>query len=99
MPRRLRRLPALALGDGLRLLIADTWRARLVGLAGLRRPPPDVALLLARCRCVHTAGMRWPLDLIWLDAEGGVARVDRAVPPWRVRRCRSARAVIELPAL
>jgi uncharacterized membrane protein (UPF0127 family) len=69
---------------------------RLVGLA-LRRDR-GIALLLTRCRSVHTFGMRFPLDLVWLDATGSVVRVDRDVPPCRVRSCRRARSVLELSA-
>ena len=43
--------------------------------------------------------MRFPLDLYWIDHTGEVVRVDRAVPPWRVRRCAGARSVIEVPVL
>jgi uncharacterized membrane protein (UPF0127 family) len=43
--------------------------------------------------------MCFPLDLFWLDARGEIVRVDRRVPPWRVRRCGEARCVIEVPAL
>jgi uncharacterized membrane protein (UPF0127 family) len=42
--------------------------------------------------------MRFPLDLIWLDADGAVVRVDRDVPPRRHRGCARARAVIETRA-
>src|SRR3954468_22065030 len=63
---------------------------RLVGLA-LRRDR-GVALLLPRCRSVHTFGMRFALDLVWLDGAGEVVRVDRGVPPYRVRSCRGARS-------
>jgi uncharacterized protein len=76
--------------------IADTFRARLRGLA-LRREPPDHALLLPRTRAVHTFGMRFALDLVWLDAQGEVLRVDRAVPPRRLRYCAGAAAVLEVP--
>ncbi len=72
--------------------------ARLLGLAGLRRLPADAGLLLPRTRSIHTLGMRFALDLVWLDRDGRVVRVDRAVPPRRVRSCRAARAVVELPA-
>jgi uncharacterized protein len=72
--------------------------ARLLGLAGTRELPPRVALRIAPCRSVHTAGMRFPLDLVWLDGAGAVARVDRGVPPWRMRSCRAARAVLEARA-
>ena len=56
--------------------VANTFRARLLGLA-LRSRPPDHALLLPRTRAVHTFGMRFDLDLYWLDADGRVVRVDR----------------------
>jgi uncharacterized membrane protein (UPF0127 family) len=77
--------------------VARTFRDRLVGLAW-RREPPARGLLLPRTRSVHTFGMRFALDLHWLDAAGGVVRVDRAVPPRRLRTCLRARAVLELPA-
>ena len=82
-------------------MVAESLRARLIGLA-LRRRSPDYALLLPRCRSVHTFGMRFPLDLFWLDRNGRVIRVDEAVPPWRVRSCRRAVAVLEagrMPAM
>jgi uncharacterized membrane protein (UPF0127 family) len=41
--------------------------------------------------------MRFALDLVWLDADGRIVRVDRGVRPWRLRGCRAARAVVELP--
>jgi uncharacterized protein len=83
------------------IVVARSPLARLLGLA-LRRRPPRHALLLPRCRSVHTFGMRFPLDLIWLDRDGRVLRVDEAVPPWRVRSCRHAAAVLEagrMPAM
>lgn len=76
--------------------MAATARARLLGLSGLRAPPP-CGLLLPRTRSVHTFGMRFPLDLVWLDAHGRVLRIDPNVPPRRLRACVAARAVVELP--
>ncbi len=84
-------------GDKL-LRVAVTRRERRRGLAGLAEPPADTALLLRPCRSVHTFGMRFALDLLWLDAGGRVVRQDRGVPPRRVRTCRAARAVVEAPA-
>jgi uncharacterized membrane protein (UPF0127 family) len=86
------------LSGGLRLAEARTARARLLGLAGLDEPPPGHALLIPRCRSVHTFGMRFALDLVWLDAEGRVVAVTRGVPPRRMRSCRRGRAVVEVPA-
>jgi uncharacterized membrane protein (UPF0127 family) len=78
------------------IVVADTPIARLRGLLGHRVPPP-FALRLDRCRCIHTFGMRFALDLHWLGVGGAVLRVDRAVAPGRVRACRRARAVVEVP--
>jgi uncharacterized protein len=75
--------------------VADTFAKRLVGLAFSRRRR---ALLLPRTRSVHTFGMRYALDLHWLDAEGRTIRVDRNVRPGRVRTCRGARQVLEVPS-
>src|SRR5215218_6125469 len=79
------------------VVIARSFRARLLGLA-LRRAPPRHALLIPRCRCVHTFGMRFALDLVWLDADGQVLAVDRRVGPGRVVVRRGAWAVLEAPA-
>lgn len=100
MPPRLRRLPAVlpAPLPGCDVRRAHGPLARLLGLAGLRSLPPGIGLLLPRTRSVHTVGMRFALDLVWLDRHGRVVRVDRAVAPLRVRCCREARAVIELAA-
>jgi uncharacterized membrane protein (UPF0127 family) len=72
--------------------------ARALGLAGLRRMPSHVGLLLPRCRSVHTIAMRFALDLAWLDEAGEVVRVDHEVRPSRVRSCRAARSVLETRA-
>lgn len=102
LPRRLRRLPRARISSP-QLARCDVRRAhdplaRLLGLAGLRTLPPATGLLLPGTRSIHTFGMRFALDLVWLDGEGRVMRVDRDVRPWRVRGCRGARAVVELPS-
>lgn len=100
LPRRLRRLPPVVLPalPGRELRLADDPLARLLGLARLRALPPHAGLLLPRTRSIHTFGMRFALDLVWLDRDGAVVHVDRAVPPRRVRACGAARAVVELPS-
>jgi uncharacterized membrane protein (UPF0127 family) len=95
--RRLERLPASELADGLRVHDARGINARRRGLGGLDALPPDRALRL-RCRAVHTCTMRFPLDLIWIGGDGAVVRVDRHVPPRRHRGCARARAVVETRA-
>jgi uncharacterized membrane protein (UPF0127 family) len=68
---------------------------RLQRLRGLAFAPPAV-LEIPRCRSVHTFGMRHPLDLYWLNADR-IVRIDYDVPPRRVRICRAARSVLEVP--
>jgi uncharacterized protein len=102
LPPRLRRLPpARSLPAQLATLdvrVADGPLARLRGLAGLRDLPGDAGLLLPGTASIHTFGMRFALDLVWIDTAGHVMRIDCTVRPCRLRGCRGARAVIELRA-
>lgn len=82
----------------LTLIVASSRRARALGLAKLDALPGDHALLLASCRSVHTLGMRFALDLVWLDRSGRPIRLDREVAPRRLRTCVRARGVIEANA-
>lgn len=90
------RLPRRRLPCGRVLLIASTFRARLAGLTRTPPLPPGLGLLLPACRSVHTFGMAFALDLIWLDAAGAVLRVDADVAPRRLRSCPGARSVVEV---
>ena len=83
---------------GLEVPVATGFRARLVGLAFLNRVEAADGLLIPRCRCVHTFGMEFAVDLLFLDREGRVVKLLRGVPPGRIVRCRGADAVLELPA-
>jgi uncharacterized protein len=97
-PPRLARLSARELGDGLRVAEAADLRARTLGLARIDELPADWGLHIPRCRSVHTLGMRFALDLVWLDADGGVVEVRPSVPRWRTVSCRKARSVVEVNA-
>jgi uncharacterized membrane protein (UPF0127 family) len=94
---RLRRLPiATALDCEVR--VARGLPTRLLGLAGLDREQVGTGLLIPSCAGVHTFGMRFALDLLFLDGDGAVVAVRRGVPPRRFAFCGRARAVLELPA-
>ncbi len=95
---RLDRLPSRALPGGLVVFEAVTWRARLLGLALLDDLPPHQALLIPRCRSVHTFGMRFPIDVVFLDGHGGLVRHVEAARPRRAFGARAARAVFETAA-
>jgi uncharacterized membrane protein (UPF0127 family) len=95
---RLDGLPGRDLEGGLRVAEADSRAARMRGLARLDSMPRAVALHIPRCRSVHTFTMRFALDLIWLGGDGRPVRVDRAVPPRRLKMCLRARSVVEANA-
>jgi uncharacterized membrane protein (UPF0127 family) len=79
------------------LEVASTRRARRRGLLG--RDAVEGALLLPRCRSVHTLGMRIPIDVAFLDADGVVVDVVAPMRPWRLGRTRwRARQVVEAGA-
>jgi uncharacterized membrane protein (UPF0127 family) len=98
LPDRLSSLPRRELDAGLVVVEATTFAARLRGLAGLPALGPEVGLHFPRCRCIHTFGMRFALDLVWLDGAGAVVRIDRDVPGRRQRSARRARSVLEVAA-
>lgn len=77
---------------------ATGFRTRLRGLAWRERADAGPGLLIPRCSSVHTFGMRFELDLYFLDAEGRVIAVRRRVPPRRVVWKRGACAVLEIPS-
>ena len=98
LPRRLECLPSRPLDSGGIVHEATTAPARLLGLALLDPIPSDHALLIPGCRSVHTFGMRFALDVAFLDESGRVLRLEREVPPRRLLMCRRAFAVLEARA-
>ncbi|HWA54018.1 MAG TPA: DUF192 domain-containing protein [Solirubrobacterales bacterium] len=94
---RIARLPVVvALGCEVRL--ARGLRSRLLGLTGLDRTEAGAGLLIPRCSSVHTFGMRFALDLHFLDRNGHEVARRLAVAPRRFAFCGGASAVLELPA-
>jgi len=78
--------------------IARTFWQRLRGLL-LREPLSDQqGLLIAACKHIHTTGMSYPLDVIFIDQHGAVVRIVKALSPNRQASARSARSVLELTA-
>ncbi|HST45727.1 MAG TPA: DUF192 domain-containing protein [Luteimonas sp.] len=77
---------------------AERWWQRLRGLLFRPALSPDgsEALVIVPCASVHTFGMAYPLDLVFLDREGRVCGWREALAPWRMAGCRGARATVEL---
>jgi uncharacterized protein len=95
---RLDALPVRELAGGLRVARAERRPERMKGLGKLDAMPASYALHIPRCRSVHTFTMRFPLDLIWLGKDGRPVRIDRGVPPNRMKLCLRARSVVEANA-
>jgi hypothetical protein len=96
-PIRFRRLDRVEI-LGLEVPMAATFPSRLLGLALLSRERAGPGLAIPRCRSVHTFGMRFPLDVLFLDSKLRVVEIRRAVPPGRIVRSDRAVAVLELPS-
>ncbi|HWB70452.1 MAG TPA: DUF192 domain-containing protein [Solirubrobacterales bacterium] len=88
----------LARVAGVEVPVACGARVRLLGLAFLELERAGPGLLIPRCASVHTFGMRFELDLVFLDARGRQLAVHRSVGPGRLVWRRRAAAVLELPA-
>jgi hypothetical protein len=79
--------------------LADGWWARGRGLLGRRALAAGEGLLLTPCRSVHMFGMRFPLDVAFLDREGTVVATYAGLAPGRRTGWhRSARHALELPS-
>jgi uncharacterized membrane protein (UPF0127 family) len=89
--------PALAV-NGMRVVLAQRFWARLVGLLGRRAMAPDEALLLAPCNNIHTFFMRFAIDVVFIDKHGAVLAIVPALAPWRIAAARRAHACLELAA-
>lgn len=76
--------------------MAIGFRTRLLGLAHLDPEGAGPGLLIPRCSSVHTFGMRFPLDLYFLDRRGAILLARRGIPARRLIVCRGADAVVEI---
>jgi uncharacterized membrane protein (UPF0127 family) len=94
---RLRPL-SVAVVCGREVRVARSRLSRLAGLAGLRRERAGGGLLIPRCRSIHTFGMRFRLDVLFIGPGGDPLDSRRAVAPWRIVRFPPAAAVLEVPA-
>src|SRR5262249_47328564 len=76
-----------------------THWTRLRGLLGTPTLPAGEGLWLKPCRQVHMFGMRYPVDVAFLDDEHRVVGLVPCLLPWRVSpKLRQATSVVEVPA-
>jgi uncharacterized protein len=79
-------------------VIADRPLTRVRGLLGRHALPAGEGLLLQPAGSVHTAFMRFPIDVVFLDRNLQVVKVVEHLRPWRTAAARHAKSTLELAA-
>jgi uncharacterized membrane protein (UPF0127 family) len=81
-----------------RCVLADTALTRMKGLLGRKGLAAGEGILLRPASSVHTAFMRFPIDVLFLDHENRVVKIAANLAPWRAAGARKAAAAAELRA-
>ena len=76
--------------------VADQSAKRRKGLLGREMLSRGEGLWIVPCEAVHTFGMRFPIDLVYLDRDKRVKKIRNNMPPRRISACLSAHSVLEL---
>ena len=80
------------------VVVADSTGRRLRGLLGKKELPSGHGVLLRPAWSIHTAFMRFPIDVVFLDADQIVIKIVPNLPSFKTASCRGAREVVELRA-
>jgi len=81
-----------------RLRPAHTHWTRLRGLLGTRSLPEGDGLWIRPCRQVHMFGMRYPIDVVFVDDAHRVVGLTSDLQPGRISpKIPGASSVLELP--
>ncbi len=80
----------------LRVRVADRFWSRALGLLVGAPLGPTEGLLISPCSSIHTIGMRYAIDVVFVAADGRVLRVCPDVKVGRMRFAPGARGVLEL---
>ena len=82
-----------------KVVIANTFLSRLVGLLGRSKLNQGEGLYLTNCQCVHMFGMRFSIDVVFLDQDNKVVGIEHNLLPFRISGFyRKAISCLELPA-
>jgi uncharacterized membrane protein (UPF0127 family) len=79
-----------------RVVVADRAHRRMRGLLGRRYLRKGEGMVLRPAWSIHTAFMRFAIDVVFLDADQVVVKIEPQVKSWRTVSCRGAREVVEL---
>jgi uncharacterized membrane protein (UPF0127 family) len=78
--------------------LADKFFTRGRGLLGRQRLERGHGMLIKPTWSVHTAFMRFAIDVLFLDRELTVVGIERRLRPWRAAAQRGAHSALELAA-
>ena len=78
--------------------VAETAWTRTRGLLGYSPLVDNEGMLIMRCHSVHTIGMKYAIDVVFLKTNGKVAKVVEGLRPLRFAGCMGASAALELAA-
>lgn len=81
-----------------RAILANTSATRRTGLLKHDSLPQGEGLLITPCEGVHTFGMKFPIDVIYLSKKRVVLKIRPEMPRRRISFCLRAHSVLELPA-
>jgi uncharacterized membrane protein (UPF0127 family) len=76
--------------------VANQGATRRKGLLGQTHLAPGEGLWIIPCEAIHTFGMQFPIDLVYLDRKNRVKKLRSNVRPWRLSVCLTAYSVLEL---
>ena len=83
---------------GERIEVAESSVSRMVGLLGKSSLAPATGLLIMPSQAVHSIGMRFPIDVLFMDRNWRVVHVQPSMVPYRLSGLHwRARCVLELP--
>jgi len=80
------------------VVIADRALRRMRGLLGRDSLPAGEGMLLAPAPSIHTAFMRFAIDVVFTDGTLRVKKILRELGPWRMASAHGSWAVVELAA-
>lgn len=75
---------------------ADNFFERARGLLGQPSPGEGEGMLFPGCRSIHTIGMAYVIDLVFLDRQEFIVGLHPILKPYRLALCRKAAAALEL---
>lgn len=81
------------------LVIAEAFVDRLRGLLGKQALSAGEGILIRPCKGIHTFGMKFPIDVVFLNNGNKVVAITRNLPPHRLTSIHfTATSVLELPS-